>query len=189
MTAFIFEWFHARRGLAGGLVWACTGIGGSVLPFAVNGLLDVVRYRDAMICLGLLYGTVSAIAVIPIERRVPLALRQNGESNQVGRRQSGRTDWTFLRTRADARRFGLGPSHGYGDVHTYPMDPVSVEPGVIENELNMVVSLRERPGGDHAGWHRSDLHHEWCVRSFFPTRKDSERSQPHRSLARYYWAT
>jgi hypothetical protein len=45
----LFQWFAARRGLASGIMYAGTGIGGAAFPFAMQALLDRAGYRLALI--------------------------------------------------------------------------------------------------------------------------------------------
>jgi MFS family permease len=47
----IFEWFQAKRGIAAGVVYAGTGIGGATFPFVMQTLLDRIGYRNALIIL------------------------------------------------------------------------------------------------------------------------------------------
>ena len=99
VTSLLFEWFHARRGLAGGLLWACTGLGGSILPFVLSGLHGALGYRYSMIVVGLVYASVCALAMIPVKRRIPLS-RFETEGAHQGERRRPRLDWSFLRAKS-----------------------------------------------------------------------------------------
>ena len=99
VTSLLFEWFHVRRGLAGGLLWACTGLGGAVLPFILSGIHGALGYRNSMITVGLLYALVCALGMIPIKRRVPLSRFESEGMNQGDRRRP-RLDWSFLRAKS-----------------------------------------------------------------------------------------
>jgi MFS family permease len=46
-----FEWFAARRGLATGILYAGTGLGGAVFPIVMQTLLDKYSYKAASISL------------------------------------------------------------------------------------------------------------------------------------------
>jgi MFS family permease len=74
----LFEWFSARRGLAGGIMFAGTGVGGTFFPFLITGLIGRFGYKAAMISLGIGYGVLCSIALIPIQRRLPLPRRRAG---------------------------------------------------------------------------------------------------------------
>lgn len=47
----LFEWFAAKRGLASGVMYSGTGLGGATFPFIMQALLDRFSYRDAMLSL------------------------------------------------------------------------------------------------------------------------------------------
>lgn len=68
----IFEWFHTRRGLASGILYAGTGAGGTVFPFIMQGLLRGFGYKVALISLGIGYGIIAFIAILFIKPRVPI---------------------------------------------------------------------------------------------------------------------
>ncbi|BGP35981.1 hypothetical protein JCM10296v2_007833 [Rhodotorula toruloides] len=72
------SWFHMRRGLASGIVFAGTGIGGLVFPFIISILLD--RHGFATMCRvwAAITGAVYAVAVWLIRPRVP-PTRPKGE--------------------------------------------------------------------------------------------------------------
>jgi MFS family permease len=53
----LFEWFSERRGLAAGIMYAGTGVGGTIFPFLISG----------------------SLALLPIKRRVPLPRRRGSE--------------------------------------------------------------------------------------------------------------
>ncbi|WVQ82074.1 hypothetical protein IAT38_004202 [Cryptococcus sp. DSM 104549] len=80
----LFEWFHAKRGLATGIMYAGTGMGGAIFPFVIQGLMDGVGYKAAMVSLGVGYAILGSIALIPIRRRIPLGRHDYGASE--GRR-------------------------------------------------------------------------------------------------------
>ena len=93
----IFEWFVAHRGIAFGIMLAGTGLGGTIYPFVVAGLLKRFGYRVTMISLGLVYGIICAPSLLLIKRRVPIARRE--AEGTIGRRRRSADGWKFLRAR------------------------------------------------------------------------------------------
>ena len=75
----IFEWFARRRGLAGGILWSGAGVGGVILPFLVNYLLDNYSYHLTMTIIGISYFVMNGLALIPIKRRIPLEINDMNE--------------------------------------------------------------------------------------------------------------
>lgn len=73
----LFEWFHRRRGFAAGIMYAGTGLGGTIFPFIITGLIDRVGYRAAMTSIGISFLVIGLVALIPIKRRIPLPRRSN----------------------------------------------------------------------------------------------------------------
>jgi hypothetical protein len=85
----IYEWFHVHRGLASGIMFAGTGIGGTVFPFILDGLLHRFGYKAAMVSFGLGFFAVNAASLVFIRPRIPL-------SREVGRRPS--LNWRIFKT-------------------------------------------------------------------------------------------
>jgi hypothetical protein len=78
----LFEWFSARRGLAAGIMYAGTGVGGTIFPFLISGLVGRFGYKPAMVSLGIAYGVLLTVALIPIKRRIPIVRRRGtGDTN------------------------------------------------------------------------------------------------------------
>lgn len=85
----VYEWFHVRRGLASGIMFAGTGVGGTVFvsyssdvswtaqltlqPFILEALLTRFGYKAAMVSLGLGFFAINAACLVFIRRRIPLA--------------------------------------------------------------------------------------------------------------------
>jgi len=69
----IYEWFYARRGLASGIMFAGTGVGGTVFPFVLDGLLRRFGYKATMVSLGLGFFAINAMSLLFIRRRIPLS--------------------------------------------------------------------------------------------------------------------
>ncbi|EJT46537.1 transporter [Trichosporon asahii var. asahii CBS 2479] len=93
----LFEWWKARRGMATGIMYAGTGLGGCVFPIVVTALLKAFGYRTTMVSLAIAYLIIIATCLCFTKRRVPLPTYVTG-----GRRKRTRppVDWSFLRRRA-----------------------------------------------------------------------------------------
>lgn len=76
-------------------MYAGTGVGGTIFPFLISGLIGRFGYKAAMISLGIGYGVLSSIALIPIKRRIPIPRRRGGD--EAIRRP--RASLEFLKTR------------------------------------------------------------------------------------------
>jgi hypothetical protein len=85
----IYEWFYTRRGLASGIMFAGTGVGGTVFPFILDGLLMRYGYKATMISMGIGFFAVNAVSLVFIRRRIPLT-RAIGHGPKV--------EWRFLKT-------------------------------------------------------------------------------------------
>lgn len=96
----LFEWFHAKRGLATGILYGGTGAGGAIFPLVVSGLLHRVGYKATMISLGLATLIIGHICMIFIRRRIPIPAKEHSTA-EGGRRRlhSGgkKIDWSFLK--------------------------------------------------------------------------------------------
>ncbi|WRT70597.1 uncharacterized protein IL334_007595 [Kwoniella shivajii] len=102
----VFEWFHAKRGFASGVMYSGTGAGGFIFPFLMQGLINKFGYKSAMISLGLGYAITGNIALLAIKRRIPLSRydqnissssSSSSEPNSRMRRRRPRIDWSFVR--------------------------------------------------------------------------------------------
>lgn len=71
----IFEWWHKRVGMASGIMYAGTGLGGTMYPFLVTALLNKAGYKWTMIALAIIFFALNAIALPFIKRRIPLPPR------------------------------------------------------------------------------------------------------------------
>lgn len=72
-STLIFEWFYVRRGLASGIMFAGTGVGGALYPYIVSGMLKRFGYKATMISLGLSFLVLGGISLLPVKRRIPFA--------------------------------------------------------------------------------------------------------------------
>ncbi|KAI0824006.1 MFS general substrate transporter [Trametes gibbosa] len=66
------EWFSERRGLAGGIIFAGTGLGGFVFPFVLNALLDKVGLHWTLRIWALGTSFFSGIALFGMRSRFPI---------------------------------------------------------------------------------------------------------------------
>ncbi|KAK8845320.1 hypothetical protein IAR55_006033 [Kwoniella newhampshirensis] len=97
----LFEWFHGRRGMASGIMYAGTGVGGTIFPFVMSGLINGVGYKAAMISIGIGYLILGSIALIPIQRRIPLSRYDQSSSGAAGGvRRRQKIDWSFMKRHA-----------------------------------------------------------------------------------------
>lgn len=69
----ITEWFVARRGLAFGIMWAGTGIAGTVLPFLLQWLLDSYGYRTTLRVWALTLAVLASPCMYAIKPRLPVS--------------------------------------------------------------------------------------------------------------------
>ncbi|ODN74833.1 hypothetical protein, variant 3 [Cryptococcus amylolentus CBS 6039] len=84
----LFEWFLERRGLATGIMYAGTGLGGTIVPYIMDGLLKGVGYKAAMCSLGIAYAVLGGVALIFIDRRIPISrYANNSEEPRSSMRQ------------------------------------------------------------------------------------------------------
>lgn len=92
----LFEWFSARRGLAAGIMFAGTGVGGTIFPFLISALITKYGYKIAMISIGVAYGVLCSVALIPIKRRIPISRRRVAGDGGIRR---PRVNMEFLKHR------------------------------------------------------------------------------------------
>ncbi|OCH87540.1 MFS general substrate transporter [Obba rivulosa] len=73
------QWFVRRRGLAGGIIFAGSGVGGFAFPFVLNALLSRTGYAWTLRAWSLCMLLVSGIALLGLRPRVPVAKFQPGQ--------------------------------------------------------------------------------------------------------------
>ncbi|EMD38972.1 hypothetical protein CERSUDRAFT_112686 [Gelatoporia subvermispora B] len=73
------QWFVRRRGLAGGIIFAGSGVGGFAFPFVLNALLNHTGYAWTLRAWALCMLFVSGIALLGVRPRVPVAKFQPGQ--------------------------------------------------------------------------------------------------------------
>lgn len=90
----VFEWFVERRGLATGIMYAGTGVGGAVFPIIISALLRRFHYRATMLILGVAFGLIAGVTCLGVKKRVPV-------SREIGPGPRGRSmfapDYRFVR--------------------------------------------------------------------------------------------
>ncbi|KAI3604470.1 mfs monocarboxylate [Moniliophthora roreri] len=51
MTTWMFEWFSAKKGLAAGIIFSGTGVGGVIMPFVVERLLNAYGHKTTLLAM------------------------------------------------------------------------------------------------------------------------------------------
>ncbi|TCD65934.1 hypothetical protein EIP91_002002 [Steccherinum ochraceum] len=73
------DWFSRRRGLATGIIFAGSGIGGFILPLIVNALLDAVDFRWALRVWAAIMLVLGGLAILGVRRRTPAPRYRPGQ--------------------------------------------------------------------------------------------------------------
>ncbi|KAH8100533.1 MFS general substrate transporter [Cristinia sonorae] len=73
------EWFVERRGLAGGIIFAGSGVGGFVFPLMVNALLDRLGFRWTLRIWAIGTAVISALSLLGINHRLPVPKFHRGQ--------------------------------------------------------------------------------------------------------------
>ncbi|EGG07205.1 uncharacterized protein MELLADRAFT_106085 [Melampsora larici-populina 98AG31] len=68
--SFLPEWFSARRGLANGVIFAGTGLGGLIFPFLINTLLGKFGVKETLQIISCVMAVMMGICVILIRPRI-----------------------------------------------------------------------------------------------------------------------
>ncbi|KAJ4478343.1 MFS general substrate transporter [Lentinula aciculospora] len=71
VIVWLSEWFITKRGLAGGIIFAGSGIGGFVFPLVVGYLLDSVGFRWTLRAGALILVITCGVAIFGINPRIP----------------------------------------------------------------------------------------------------------------------
>ncbi|KAF9071441.1 major facilitator superfamily domain-containing protein [Rhodocollybia butyracea] len=72
-TTYIFEWFSQKRGIASGVIYSGTSVGGVVTPFIIEILLNKYGRRTTLLSLAVAFLTL-AVPCLPFNKpRVPVA--------------------------------------------------------------------------------------------------------------------
>ncbi|KAF9554883.1 MFS general substrate transporter [Agrocybe pediades] len=72
VLVWLSEWFVRRRGLAGGIIFGGSGLGGFILPLVMGYLLDAVGFRWTLRIWAATLGVVSAICLLGVKPRIPI---------------------------------------------------------------------------------------------------------------------
>ncbi|KAE9395387.1 MFS general substrate transporter [Gymnopus androsaceus JB14] len=73
MLTYLFEWFSKKKGLATGIIFSGTGVGGVVLPFVLENLLKKYGQRTTLLSLAVAFIVFSLPCLPFIKPRVPIA--------------------------------------------------------------------------------------------------------------------
>ncbi|CAL1714316.1 unnamed protein product [Somion occarium] len=73
------EWFIERRGLAGGIIFAGSGVGGFAFPLMVNALLGKVGFRWTLRIWAIGTAIIAGLALLGIHHRTPTPKFRRGE--------------------------------------------------------------------------------------------------------------
>ncbi|KAF1969355.1 MFS general substrate transporter [Bimuria novae-zelandiae CBS 107.79] len=82
------EWFHKRKGLAYGIMWAGTGLAGVILPLVMEWMLREYGFRTTLRVWAICLFVLTAPLLYFIKPRIPIAPKQ----------QARKIDFTFLKT-------------------------------------------------------------------------------------------
>ncbi|KAG8915104.1 hypothetical protein FRC00_007881 [Tulasnella sp. 408] len=81
VLTYLMEWFSVKRGLANGILFTGTGLGGIVVPFVAEILLNRYGQRTAFIVLAAIFGGLALPAFVYAKPRLPVA--QTSAANAV----------------------------------------------------------------------------------------------------------
>ncbi|WWC69329.1 uncharacterized protein I206_103267 [Kwoniella pini CBS 10737] len=88
-TNYMFEWFHAKRGLAAGIMLSGTGAGGLVMPLVSIGLLEKFGKRTTLLAIGIAYIILLTLIIPFVRPRLPLSQQTTTRMPKV--------NWDFLK--------------------------------------------------------------------------------------------
>lgn len=86
VTAYMFEWWQRRRGLASGILFSGTGLGGLVVPFIAKALLSTYGQKTTCLAFAVSYAVLLSCAVPFIRPRLPLPKKETRDGLHVMRR-------------------------------------------------------------------------------------------------------
>ncbi|KAE8543308.1 hypothetical protein D1P53_000010 [Cryptococcus gattii VGV] len=87
----LFEHFFSLRGIATGIVFGGTGLGGASIPFLMNSLLSMFGYKVTMISFGLGYLVIGSIAIVFVRPRIPVSRQLTVEKRKP-------INWSFMKS-------------------------------------------------------------------------------------------
>ncbi|KAG8926282.1 hypothetical protein FRC01_009062 [Tulasnella sp. 417] len=73
VITWLIEWFSVKRGLANGILFTGTGLGGIVVPFVAEILLNRYGHRTTFIVLAAIFGVLALPALVYAKPRLPVA--------------------------------------------------------------------------------------------------------------------
>ncbi|KAF9737043.1 hypothetical protein PMIN06_007575 [Paraphaeosphaeria minitans] len=82
------EWFHKRKGLAYGIMWAGTGLAGVILPLVMEWMLRDYGFRTALRVWAICLFVLTAPLLYFVKPRIPIAPKQRAR----------KIDFSFLKT-------------------------------------------------------------------------------------------
>ncbi|QRV81955.1 major facilitator superfamily transporter [Ceratobasidium sp. AG-Ba] len=94
---YLSEWFVARRGLAGSIIFGGSGAGGALFPIAVNYLLTHLGFRWTLRIWGAFMLVFGALALTFTRPRLPVARARDTDGTSFLTRIR-RQHWSFLRS-------------------------------------------------------------------------------------------
>ncbi|KAH8925299.1 MFS general substrate transporter [Atractiella rhizophila] len=91
---YLSEWFSTRRGLAGGIIFGASGVGGAIVPPFLGFLLGTVKFAWAVRIWAGLYFVLGTLSLWHTKPRIPPSSRSPTEErdNEIGR--SNNPDWS-----------------------------------------------------------------------------------------------
>ncbi|KAK4686345.1 hypothetical protein P7C73_g3793, partial [Tremellales sp. Uapishka_1] len=92
VTSYMFEWWRYRRGMATGVMFSGTGLGGLVMPFVSSALLQRYGRKTTLISLAVGYVFLLSLLIPFIRPRLPLPAKTH--------RAAPKIDWLFLNHQA-----------------------------------------------------------------------------------------
>ncbi|KAJ7680889.1 MFS general substrate transporter, partial [Mycena polygramma] len=73
VMTYLFEWFHERKGLANGIIFSGTGVGGVVVPFIVEVLLRKYGHKVTLLSLAVAFAVFILPAFPYMKSRLPIS--------------------------------------------------------------------------------------------------------------------
>lgn len=72
VIGYLSEWFVEKRGLAGGIIFCGSGVGGFLFPLMVHALLEKVGFRWTLRIWAIASAIIAGIALLGVQPRVPV---------------------------------------------------------------------------------------------------------------------
>lgn len=97
VIVYLSEWFVARRGLAGSIIFGGSGAGGALFPIAVNYLLTHLGFRWTLRIWAAFMFVFGALALAFMRPRLPIVHAHDADSPTLWTRMR-RQNWSFLKS-------------------------------------------------------------------------------------------